>query len=133
MTTVDKKIIVKPANNLKKSVKVERAKLVLDAGGQIMGRLATQIATFLQGKHKPSYQTYLDLGDFVEVTNVAKIKVSGKKMTDKPYYHHSGYPGGLKKKLMKELTPAQQLIHAVHNMLPKNKLRTARMKRLKIT
>lgn len=123
MTTVEKKI----------TTKVERQKLVLDADGQMLGRLATQIAIFLQGKHKATYQTYLDLGDYVEVTNVAKMGISGKKLTDKPYYHHSGFPGGLKTKLMKELTPAQQLISAVHNMLPKNKLRVARMKRLKIT
>ncbi len=127
-TTVKKTPAVK-----KPAIKLEHPKEVIDATDQIMGRLATRIATLLQGKDQPGYLPYLDTGAEVQVTNVAQMKVTGNKMEDKKYYHHSGYPGGLKTKLMKELTPAQRLQHAVSGMLPKNKLRAPRLKRLKIT
>lgn len=116
-----------------KQEKMIRKTHAIDATDQVLGRLATRIATLLQGKHKPTFVPHLDLGDSVEVTNVDKIKITGKKLEDKIYYHHSGYPGGLRKKKMKEFTMAELLRKAVYNMLPKNKLRTGRMKRLRIS
>ena len=108
----------------------------VDAQGQTLGRLATDIAFHLMGKHKPSYQPNVDFGDRVEVENVANLNITNKKLEQKIYFHHSNYPGGLKKKLMKEVyaqNPAQVLVSAVSRMLPKNKLHKERMKRLKIS
>jgi large subunit ribosomal protein L13 len=112
---------------------VEREKHTLDASGQVLGRLATQIAMMLMGKNKPSYMTYIDMGDFVEVVNANKITVTGNKMEFKNYYRHSNYPGGLKTKQMKDFTKKELIQMAVLNMLPKNRLRNERMKRLKIS
>lgn len=112
-----------------------RDKIVIDAAGGRPGRLATQIAKILMGKHKASYDPHLDkAGDKVIITNVSQMVLSGKKLEQKEYLHHTMHPGGLKsvsaKKIMKE-DPAEALRHAVNKMLPKNKLRTARMLRLK--
>ena len=98
--------------------------------------MASKIALLLTGKGKPSFVPYLDMGDEIIVQNVRKVKVTGQKMDQKIYYHHSGYPGGLKKRTMKEVfakKPSEILKKAVYNMLPKNKLRNGRMKRLKIS
>jgi len=107
----------------------------IDATNKILGRLASQIAVLLRGKHKPDFAPHKDIGDFVVVKNVDKIKFSGKKMNQKIYYHHSGYLGGLKEisleKLFKE-KPDIVLKKAVFGMLPKNKLRAKQIKRLKI-
>jgi large subunit ribosomal protein L13 len=107
----------------------------IDATNKILGRLASQIAVLLRGKHKPDFAPHKDIGDFVVVKNVDKIKFSGKKMNQKIYYHHSGYLGGLKEisleKLFKE-KPDVVLKKAVFGMLPKNKLRAKQIKRLKI-
>jgi len=108
----------------------------IDADGQILGRLAVKISILLQGKHKPDFFPHLDNGDSVEVNNAVGIKTTGRKMEQKLYYHHSGYPGGLKEKTMIEIfkkNPGELLKKAVWNMLPKNKLRDKRIKRLKIT
>lgn len=108
----------------------------VDAAGKVLGRLATDIATHLIGKHKPSYQPHIDAGDIVEVENIEQIAVTGKKMEQKLYHRHSGYPGGLKTKTMEELwaqSPAKVLEAAVSRMLPKNKHRNERLKRLKIS
>lgn len=108
----------------------------VDASGKVLGRLATDIATHLIGKHKPGYQPHIDAGDIVEVENVEKIVVTGKKMAQKKYFHHSGYPGGIKSKTMEQLweqSPAKVLEAAVSRMLPKNKHRNERLKRLKIS
>ncbi len=99
-----------------------------------MGRLSTEIATLLRGKHKVEFQPNLDLGDVVEVVNYDKVKVTGKKMEQKKYYRHSGYPGGLKETVMKtklQEKPEFLLWNAVYHMLPKNKLRNQMIKRLK--
>lgn len=109
--------------------------LVIDAAGQTLGRLASVIAVKLMGKDKPSYTSHVVCGDKVVVINSSKIKVTGKKMTDKIYYHHTGYPGGireitLKDKLIKD--PDSVLRHAVAGMLPKNKLSRQMLKNLKI-
>ena len=108
----------------------------IDADGMIVGRVATQIVQILRGKNKPSFQPHLDHGDFVLVKNAAKLKFSGNKLEQKKYYHYSGYPGGLKAKLAKDVfakNPGDVLRRAVWNMLPKNKLRSEMIKRLKIS
>lgn len=112
---------------------LQRQKHLIDAEGQILGRLATRVSLLLRGKHKVEWEPHKDIGDFVQVENVDKISVTGKKMDDKIYYHYSGYPGGLKETKMKELMakrPEEVLRRAVWNMLPKNKLRSRFIKRL---
>jgi len=107
----------------------------IDAEGKVLGRLASQIAILLRGKHKPDFVPYKEMGDFVTVKNVSKIKITGKKLQQKIYYHHSGYLGSLKETpLYKvfEKDPAKVLRTAVFNMLPDNKLRKIQIKRLRI-
>ncbi len=112
---------------------MQRETHTIDATGKVLGRLATEIAILLRGKHKPSFLPYKDMGDFVIVKNVKGLKVTGKKMEQKKYYRHSGYLGELKviplKKLFQE-KPAEVLRKAVLGMLPKNKLRDKMIKRL---
>ena len=106
----------------------------LDATGKSLGRLASQIALILQGKDKSNYVPYRESQNVVVVKNVKKMKITGKKMEQKKYYSYSGYPGGLKEKVMKDIwqkNPAEVLKKAVYGMLPKNKLRTRMIKRLK--
>ncbi len=114
---------------------LERTWYVVDADDQVLGRMATRIASFLMGKEKPIYTDFLDTGDFVVVVNIDKVKLSGKKWDDKFYYSHSGYPGGLKQisaaKLM-DKHPDRVIKHAVKGMLPKNKLGKQMLKRLKV-
>ncbi|EKD56906.1 MAG: 50S ribosomal protein L13 [uncultured bacterium] len=107
----------------------------IDLEGQILGRVATKIALLLMGKQKTDYLPNLDNGDFVVAINAAKIKVTGKKLTDKSYYSHSGYPGGLREITLEQLLkkdPRRVIENAVKNMLPKNKLQDRRMVRLKV-
>jgi len=108
---------------------------LVDLEGKILGRIATKIATILQGKHKPEYSKNADIGDFVVAINASKIKVTGKKAEQKIYFTHSGYIGGDKyisyKKLF-EKNPEKVIWYAVRGMLPKNKLRDKILKRLKI-
>ena len=108
---------------------------VIDAEGHILGRLASEVARRLRGKHKPIYTPYTDTGDFVIVVNAGKVSLTGKKLSDKVYYHYSGYPGGLKKtyagKLLKD-SPEKVLIYAVRGMLPKNSLGRKMLKKLKV-
>ncbi len=108
---------------------------LIDANGQILGRLASEIATLLIGKHKPYFVSHLDCGDYVVVINAKEIKVTGKKETQKQYYRHSGYPGGFRQVTLKEQMakdPRKIIEHAVAGMLPKNKLKDKRLARLKI-
>lgn len=115
----------------KSSKKIQK----IDATDKVVGRLATKIAQILMGKDKPDYQPNLDKGDLVMVENVDKMKFTGKKLEQKLYYRHSGYPGGLKEEKMGVVfkkNPAEVLKKAVWNMLPKNKLRKPRIKKLKI-
>ncbi len=118
-----------------KSGEVERNWQVVDAEGKILGRLATEIANTLRGKNKPNFTPHMDTGDFVVVINAGKVGLTGKKLTDKVYYHHTGYPGGIRgitaEKLL-EKKPEQLLIEAVKGMLPKNKLQSVFMKKLKV-
>ncbi len=114
---------------------MKRETHTIDATGKVLGRLASQIAILLRGKHKPDFVPYKDMGDFVVAKNVEKLKITGKKLEEKKYFRHTGYLGGVKfiplKKLFKE-KPAEVLRKAVLGMLPKNKLRTKMIRRLKI-
>lgn len=114
---------------------VKREKHHIDAKGQILGRLATEVATILMGKKKPEFVPYLDTGDFVVVTNASEVVVTGKKRTDKVYTRHSGYPGGLKQETFDKMIvrkPEFIIEHAVLGMLPGNKLGKKMIKKLKI-
>ena len=114
---------------------INRKLHTIDATGKSPGRLSTEIARLLIGKHKPDYQPNFDQGDIVEVINVTKLKFTGKKMDQKVYYHHTRYAKGLREKLLKTLwqqDPGEVLRRSVSRMLPKNKLRNERMKRLHV-
>lgn len=114
---------------------VTRTWYVLDASEVSLGRLATKISTLLTGKDKPMFTKHIDCGDYVIIINADKLKVTGEKASDKMYYHHSGFPGGLKQKAMKDVMEedsTQVIYKAVRGMLPVNKLRDDRLKRLKI-
>ncbi|MBQ0720490.1 MAG: 50S ribosomal protein L13 [Gammaproteobacteria bacterium] len=108
---------------------------VVDAAEKTLGRLASDIATRLRGKHKPEYTPHVDTGDYIVVVNVEKVRVTGKKATDKMYYHHTGFPGGIKsisfEKLM-DKAPERALEKAVKGMLPKGPLGRAMFKKLKV-
>ncbi len=108
---------------------------VVDAEGQVLGRLATKVATILRGKHKPQYTPFLDLGDHVVVVNAARVVLTGNKLENKVYHRHSGYPGGLKettcRKLM-ETHPERVITMAVKGMLPHNALGRAMLKKLRV-
>ncbi|MBP7963101.1 MAG: 50S ribosomal protein L13 [Caldilineaceae bacterium] len=109
--------------------------LVVDAAGQTLGRLATQISAILRGKHKPTYSPHMDCGDFVIVINCEQIEVTGNKLDDVKYYTHSRYPGGLKTRTMREqlaLFPDRIITAAVHGMMPKTRLGRAQMKKFKV-
>jgi len=106
---------------------------LVDAKGEILGRMASGIAKLLMGKHKANYATHLDMGDNVVVTNAEKIELSGKKREQKIYYKHSGYPGGFREIKFEKLNseqPEKVIEHAVRGMLPVNRLRDKRMRRL---
>src|SRR5437879_4656248 len=108
---------------------------VVDAQGQTLGRLATQIADTLRGKTKPQYTPHVDTGDFVIVVNAEKIHVTGQKLDQKIYYRHSGYPGGLRTRTLREQLerrPEEVIRKAVRGMLPKNRLASAQLKKLKV-
>jgi large subunit ribosomal protein L13 len=114
---------------------IERKWYVVDATDKILGRLATEIATRLRGKHKPNYSTFMDVGDFVIVVNADKIRLTGKKWDDKMYYRHTGYMGGLVEICAKDLLvkkPNELVMKAVRGMLPKNTLGRTQLKKLKI-
>ncbi len=114
---------------------VERQWFVVDAQGQTLGRLATQVATILRGKHKPIYTPHVDCGDYVIVVNANQIHVTGQKLDQKMYYRHSGYPGGLKQSTLRrrlETHPERVIESAVRGMLPKNRLGRKMFKKLKV-
>lgn len=108
---------------------------IMDAEGQILGRLATKVANILRGKDKPTYTPHVDTGDFVVVINAGKVKLTGKKEEQKVYRHHTGYPGGMREiplKRMRERHPDRIIRHAVAGMVPKNRLGRAMLGKLKI-
>jgi len=114
---------------------VEREWFVVNAEGQTLGRLASQVAAVLRGKHKPQYSPAVDVGDFVIVVNAEKIRVTGRKMLQKKYYRHSGYPGGLSEITLAdqlERYPTRVIKAAVRGMLPRNRLGRKMFKKLKV-
>lgn len=114
---------------------VDRRWYLVNAKGKVVGRLATRIARILMGKNKPQYTPHTDIGDFVVVINASQVRLTGKKWSQKCYYHHSGYPGGLrvtKAKEMREKKSEEILKHAVKGMLPKNNLGRKLLRKLKI-
>ena len=118
-----------------KPADIEREWYVVDAKDQTLGRLATQIAVLLRGKHKPIFSPHMDVGDFVIVINADKIRVTGNKMETKFYYRHSGYPGGLRAIALRDQLqrfPDRVIRSAVRGMLPKNSLGRKQLKKLKI-
>jgi large subunit ribosomal protein L13 len=118
-----------------KKDEIEKKWWVINAEGKILGRLATEVAILLRGKRKPEFAHFVDCGDFVVVINAEKVNVTGKKLEQKKYYSHSGYPGGLKVKTMKELLdtkPEEVVRKAVWGMIPKGKLGRAVYKKLKV-
>jgi len=118
-----------------KANEIDRKWHLINAKGQILGRLAVEISSLLSGKKKIAYSSNMDIGDFVVVINSEKINVTGKKFEDKKYHHYSGYPGGLKTKTFANVMagkPEKIIYQAVKGMLPKNRLQDARLKRLKI-
>ena len=118
-----------------KPADVSRRWILIDASQAPLGRTATTIAQYLVGKYKPTYTPHVDGGDYVVVINAAKAVVTGKKETDKIYYHHSGFPGGIKDARLEEVRekfPERIIENAVKGMLPKNKLQAERMKRLRV-
>jgi large subunit ribosomal protein L13 len=118
-----------------KESEVERKWFVVDAQGQVLGRLATQVATILRGKHKPSFAPHLDVGDHVVVLNAEKVHLTGRKLKDKRYRWHTGYIGGLKDISAEQMLrshPERVIEWAVQGMLPKNRLGRAMVKKLKV-
>ena len=118
-----------------KKAEIEHAWHVFDAEGKTLGRLATEAAVLLKGKHKPTYTTNLDVGDYVIVINAEKVVVTGNKAEQKMYYRHSNYPGGLKSanyNRMMEKHPTRIIEHAIKGMLPHNRLGAAMFKKLKV-
>ncbi len=118
-----------------KGAEIEKHWHVVDADGQTLGRLATQVANILMGKHKPTYSRHLDMGDYVVVVNAEKIRVTGNKLQDKKYYHHSGYMGGIKERTlgtMLQRRPRRVVELAVRGMLPGNRLGRQLYRHLKV-
>ena len=114
---------------------IEREWWIVDAEGKTLGRLASEVARILRGKHKPYYAPHLDCGDYVIVINAEKIHVTGRKLDNKIYYRHSGYPGGLKRMTLREMLqrrPTRVIRKAVWGMLPHNRLGRRMIKKLKV-
>lgn len=118
-----------------KNTDIQRKWHLIDAQGMVLGRLASKVATILRGKDKPIFSPHVDCGDFVVVINAEEVRLTGSKLVDKTYIHHTGYPGGLKKKTARELiktAPEKIITMAVRGMLPKNKLGRLQLKKLKV-
>jgi large subunit ribosomal protein L13 len=118
-----------------KKEELEQKWYVVDAEGKVLGRLAAELVKILKGKNKPTYTPHLDTGDFVIVVNAGKVSLTGKKLKDKIYYHHTGYPGGIKEMNAEKLLakkPTEMIRMAVKGMLPKNSLGRQMIRKLKI-
>jgi large subunit ribosomal protein L13 len=118
-----------------KPADIQRAWHVIDAEGKVLGRVATEAATLLRGKHKPIFAHHVDTGDHVIIVNAAKLDVSARKLADKRYHRHSGYPGGLTSESLEHLLardPERVVRLAVRGMLPKNRLSRAQLKKLRV-
>ena len=118
-----------------KKEEVEHKWYLVNAEGKVLGRLSTELVKILKGKNKPTYTPHMDTGDFVVVVNAGKVTLTGKKMKDKIYYHHTGYPGGIKEMNAEKLLakkPTEMIWMAVRGMLPKNSLGRQMLRKLKI-
>ena len=118
-----------------KASEIKRHWHVIDASGRVLGKLATEVAQLIMGKHKPIYTRHLDVGDYVVVTNAGKVVLTGNKTQQKVYHRHTGYPGGLKTVTFEKMIaekPTWVIEHAVKGMLPKNRLGAAMIKKLKV-
>ena len=119
-----------------KASEIEKKWIVIDADGVILGRLASQVAKILRGKHKPTYTPHMDCGDNVIIVNAAKVRMTGKKTSDKVYYRHTGYPGGVKERNAGEVLegrfPERVVIKAVERMVPRNPLGRQQMRNLRV-
>ena len=118
-----------------KKTEVQKKWHVLDADGMVAGRLASRVSIILRGKDKPIFTPHVDTGDYVIIINADKVRLTGNKLEQKAYYRHSGYPGGLKKVLAKDMmknSPEKIIIYAVKGMLPKNKLGRRQLSKLKV-
>jgi large subunit ribosomal protein L13 len=118
-----------------KAAEIERQWHVIDASGKILGKLATEAAKLIMGKHKPTFSRHLDTGDFVVIINAEKVRFTGKKAEQKLYHSHSGYPGGLKTVNLERMMathPTRVIEHAVKGMLPHNRLGAKMLKKLKV-
>lgn len=116
-------------------MKISRNHVVIDATGKAIGRIAVEASGLLIGKHKVSFQRNVDGGDSVEIRNAAKVKITGNKLENKTYFNYSGYPGGMRKRQLKtvmKVNPSEAIEIAVSSMLPKNRHRKLRMKRLRV-
>ena len=115
---------------------IEKKWILIDADGVVLGRLATQVAKILRGKHKPSFTPHMDCGDNVIIVNAEKVKLTGKKLTDKKFYWHTGYPGGIKERTMGQILegsyPERVVEKAVERMITRNNLGRQQMKNLRI-
>ena len=123
------------STHVTKLSEIERRHYVVDAEGQVLGRLATRVASVLRGKGKVNYSTHLDVGDFVIVVNASKVVLTGNKLEEKSYYRHSGYPGGEKHisvKRLLETRPEEVVRRSVKGMLPKTKLGRKMLKKLRV-
>lgn len=118
-----------------KETEIERRWYIVDAEGQTLGRLASQISSILRGKHKPIYTAHMDVGDYVIVVNAEKVKVTGAKAEQKAYYRHSGYPGGFRQTVLKDVLskhPERVIEAAVRGMIPHNTLGKQQLSKLKV-
>ena len=118
-----------------KASEIQRQRHIIDASDQVLGRMATQVAKLLMGKHKPTYARHMDSGDYVVVVNAASVRVTGKKLQEKIYYRHSGYPGGFRQTVLGEVMatrPERVVEMAVEGMLPKTRLGRAMRKKLTV-
>ncbi|MBC8414453.1 MAG: 50S ribosomal protein L13 [Nitrospira sp.] len=118
-----------------KKTDVDRKWYVVDADDQVLGRLASQVATVLRGKHKATFTPHTDTGDFIVIVNAGRVRLTGNKMQQKAYYHHTGYPGGIRKEMVKDILkdkPERVIESAVRGMLPKNKLGRQLFSKLKV-
>jgi large subunit ribosomal protein L13 len=118
-----------------KESEVEKKWHLIDADGLVVGRLASRVAAILRGKHKPIFTPHVDTGDFVVIINASKVRLTGNKLQQKAYYHHTGYPGGIKKEMAKDLmktAPDEIIRKAVKGMLPKNSLGRRQFSKLKV-
>ena len=123
------------STTIARPAEVERSWYIVDAADETLGRLATRIATVLRGKHKPTFTTHVDCGDFVVVVNADKVKLTGRKLDQKQYHDYSGYPGGLRSQSAREVldrNPERVITQAVRGMLPKNRLSRQVITKLKV-